>query len=104
MIRRSSSVAIVALLAVAGFAVAGDEAVKSGLKVGEKVGAFYVKDITGPSQGKSLCYRCKFGKNPCVAVFARSMNDNTAKLIAAFAQKTLPTLQHHLEMAQGLTN
>ena len=30
---------------------------ESGLKVGEKAGAFNVKDCTGPNTGKSLCYR-----------------------------------------------
>lgn len=87
MMRRSSSVAIVAVLALAGFVVAGDNSgVKSGIQVGSKVPAFYVKDVTGPSQGKTLCYRCKYGKNPCVAVFARSMNDTTSKLIAEVDQ------------------
>ena len=86
MIRRSSSVAVVAVLALAGFVVGDDSGVKSGIQVGGQVPAFYVKDITGPSQGKSLCYRCRYGKNPCVAVFARSMNDTTAKLIAEVDQ------------------
>jgi hypothetical protein len=40
---------------VAGAAVAAD--LESGLKVGQSAGAFNVKDITGPSKGKSLCYR-----------------------------------------------
>ena len=30
---------------------------KSGLEVGSSAGAFQVKDCTGPSKGKSLCYR-----------------------------------------------
>lgn len=30
---------------------------QSGLQVGERAGAFNVKDITGPAKGKSLCYR-----------------------------------------------
>ena len=30
---------------------------KSGLEVGSSPGAFQVKDCTGPSKGKSLCYR-----------------------------------------------
>lgn len=30
---------------------------ESGLQVGDKAGAFNVKDCTGPSKGKSLCYR-----------------------------------------------
>lgn len=46
-----------ALLALsAGTMVAGAE-LKSGVEVGHKVDAFQVKDCTGPSKGKSLCYR-----------------------------------------------
>jgi len=46
-----------ALLAMSvGTMVAGAE-LKSGLEVGQKAGAFQVKDCTGPSKGKSLCYR-----------------------------------------------
>jgi len=35
--------------------IAGD--IESGLQVGDKAGAFNVKDVTGPRQGGSLCYR-----------------------------------------------
>src|SRR5262249_28658087 len=54
---------------------------ESGLQPGEKVGAYNVKDITGPNAGKSLCYRCKFGARPVVNVFARNVDDNLAKLV-----------------------
>lgn len=54
---------------------------QSGLKPGEKVGAYNVKDITGPNAGKSLCYRCNYGARPVVNVFARDVNDNLAKLV-----------------------
>jgi hypothetical protein len=40
---------------VGSVAVAAD--LKSGLEVGSGPGAFQVKDCTGPSKGKSLCYR-----------------------------------------------
>lgn len=47
-----------AALAAAFFAAPAFAAeIESGLKVGEKAGAFNVKDCTGPSKGKSLCYR-----------------------------------------------
>ena len=48
--------AVVVSIAVVGTSLAGD-AVQSGLKVGEAVNAFLVDDITGPNQGKTLCYR-----------------------------------------------
>ena len=47
------TIAAVALFSAV--AVAGD--LESGLKVGDRAGAFNVKDCTGPSAGKSLCYR-----------------------------------------------
>ena len=31
--------------------------IDSGLQVGDTAGAFNVKDVTGPKQGTSLCYR-----------------------------------------------
>lgn len=55
--------------------------VKSGLQDGAFVSAFNVKDCTGPSKGKSLCYRCKYGNRPVVAVFTRTLDDNVTRLI-----------------------
>ncbi|MBC8353817.1 MAG: hypothetical protein H8E66_17595 [Planctomycetes bacterium] len=48
------SIAIVALCFSA-VAVAAD--LQSGLQVGDSADFFLVKDCTGPSAGKSLCYR-----------------------------------------------
>lgn len=48
------TIAIVAL-SISAVAVAAD--LQSGLKVGQKAGYFEVTDSTGPSAGKSLCYR-----------------------------------------------
>lgn len=56
-------------------------AVAGGLEVGEGVGAFYVKDVTGPAAGTKLCYRCRYGQKPVVSIFAREMNDNVASLV-----------------------
>ena len=55
--------------------------VKSGLKKGAFVGAFNVKDITGPSKGESLCYRCQFAGRPVVAIFTRTLDANVTSLI-----------------------
>ncbi|MFM8250035.1 MAG: hypothetical protein ACKOBW_00405 [Planctomycetota bacterium] len=70
---------VAVLLATAGVAWAAD--VKSGLAVGEFVGAFDVKDCSGPSEGKTLCYRCQYGNNPVVAVFTRRLGDDVASLV-----------------------
>ena len=54
--RRLVATSVALLLAsFATAAVAGE--IDSGLKVGDRVGAFNVKDVTGPNAGKSLCYR-----------------------------------------------
>jgi len=68
-----------AVLLVAGMVVAAE--VESGLKVGESVGAYNVKDITGPNAGKSLCYRCNYGARPVINVFTRTTGDDLAKLV-----------------------
>ncbi len=50
------------------------------LKEGDSVAAFYVTDVTGPSAGEKLCYRCKYGSRPVVSIFAKQMNDKVASL------------------------
>ena len=72
---------MIALLAVVSVAVAAEKEINSGLPVGEKVPAFNVRDITGPSKGKTLCYRCQYGNRPVVTIFTRSLNDNVSSLI-----------------------
>lgn len=54
---RSALVPTAALLAATLVAPATAAELRSGLQVGDKAGAFNVKDCTGPSQGKKLCYR-----------------------------------------------
>lgn len=44
-----------AVLLATTFAAAAE--LESGLQVGDAAGPFNVKDCTGPSKGKSLCYR-----------------------------------------------
>jgi hypothetical protein len=51
------------------------------LDVGSAVGAFTVTDVTGPSAGKALCYRCQFKDRPVVSIFARQINDELATLV-----------------------
>ena len=68
-----------ALFVLAGLAVAAD--VKSGLDLGESTSPFLVKDITGPNQGKSLCYRCAYGARPVTCIFTREITPEVASLI-----------------------
>jgi hypothetical protein len=79
------ALSVAAVLAVASVASADD--VKSGLEPGSFVGAFQVRDITGPQKGKSLCYRCAYGGRPVVTIFARDVNDELVDLIKQVDRK-----------------
>jgi hypothetical protein len=83
--KRFSAIVTMCLVAVTGMALAADKAkekLESGLAVGEgPVPAFNVRDITGPSKGKTLCYRCQYGARPVVTVFTRELNDNVKDLV-----------------------
>ena len=46
---------LAALVSIASLGAA-EKALKSGLQPGEGTTPFQVRDITGPSKGKSLCY------------------------------------------------
>lgn len=69
-------------LSILAFAVQADAAdIKSGLEPGAHPAAFNVQDITGPSAGTRLCYRCQYGSRPVVNIWARKIDANVAKLI-----------------------
>jgi hypothetical protein len=76
-----------AVAAVAiGMAIPARAEVTSGPQVGERVGAFQVTKVTGNpddniTDGQHLCYRCKTGNKPVVMVFARSADEQLAKLL-----------------------
>ncbi|EAQ81007.1 hypothetical protein [Blastopirellula marina] len=55
--------------------------VKSGLDMGAQPAAFYVEDVTGPAKGETLCYRCRYGGRPTIAIFAREMDDSVQNLV-----------------------
>jgi hypothetical protein len=68
-------------LIATGSSVRADE-VKSGLKPGEAPPAFLVQDATGPAAGTGkLCYRCRYGGNPVVAVFTHKLDNSVTTLI-----------------------
>ena len=76
-----SSAFVAATLIVGGVVAAAE--VQSGLPKGEFVPAFTVTDITGPSKGKDLCYRCQYGNRPVVSIFAREVTPEVAQLTKA---------------------
>ena len=65
--------------------------VKSGLDKGARVPAFNVYDVTGPQKGTELCYRCRYGNQPVVSIFAKEMNDE----VAALAKELDGVVAHH---------
>ena len=69
-----------------GVCLAGD-AVRSGPPPGEQVGAFQVNDITGPNRGRPLCYRCRYGPDPVICVFARKTTESLANLVKQIDEK-----------------
>jgi hypothetical protein len=74
----------VCVVALASALQAGE---KSGLQPGEQIGAYNVEKICGNANdgvkdGATLCYRCKLGNRPVVAVFTRSADPKVAKLLA----------------------
>src|SRR6476661_9189240 len=77
--KKFSGITAACLLAVAGVAFAAE--LESGLPVGESVPAFNVRDITGPNEGKTLCYRCQYGARPVVTVFTRELSDSVKDLV-----------------------
>ncbi|MBC18679.1 MAG: hypothetical protein CMJ74_00275 [Planctomycetaceae bacterium] len=69
---------------IAGMVVA--EEIKSGLQEGDYVPAFHVTKAGGAQDdgkpdGWTGCYRCYLGNKPVVMVFARSTDENLAKLV-----------------------
>lgn len=69
------------LIVLSAVQVANAADIKSGLQVGDFPAAFNVADVTGPAAGQELCYRCRYGEQPVVSVFARSLDSNVIKLI-----------------------
>ena len=61
-----------------GTSVRADE-VKSGSSRAKRTAAFLVQDATGPAAGTKLCYRCRYGGNPVVAVFTHKLDDNVTQ-------------------------
>jgi len=86
----------VALVACAALVTAAE--LESGLKPGKAVGAFDVLKCSGAPDdgvavGDQLCYRCKYGAQPMVMVFARTCDDQ----LAGFAKKLDDEVSEHTD-------
>lgn len=60
---------------------------QSGMEVGEIPMPFEVEDVTGPNEGKILCYRCLYGERPVVGIFVRELGPQTETLIQQIDQE-----------------
>ncbi|CAN5379603.1 hypothetical protein BH11PLA2_BH11PLA2_44920 [soil metagenome] len=80
--------ATVAVMAVAGFAVAAE--LKSGPQAGDKLpGPFHPLNANGENAGKKACLYCKHGDSPVAMVFARTADcPQTQKLIKKLEEAT----------------
>jgi hypothetical protein len=54
---------------------------------GDAVPNFYVRAVTGPLQGKSVCYVCRNGDRPVVMILARKIIPRLGELLRAVDQQ-----------------
>lgn len=90
LFRRCSCVVIAACLACVEFpsarsdepssAVASTTSTNTG-KVGDEVPSFYVRTVTGPLAGKSVCYVCRHGDRPVAMVLLRELGPESTALL-----------------------
>ena len=55
-------------------------------KVGDEVPSFYVRTVTGPLAGKSVCYVCRHGDRPVVMVLLRELGADATALLKELNQ------------------
>lgn len=85
--RKILGIALAGALALGVVSALKAEAPKSGPQVGEKVpGPFHPLNINGEKAGEKNCLYCCNGSNPVAMVFARDVNEPTAKLIKRIDQ------------------
>ena len=60
---------------------AAKHAEKTSANMGEEVASFYVRAVTGPLAGKSICYVCRHGDRPVVMVLVRELGADVAALL-----------------------
>ena len=92
---RCSLTAMAACLACVGFesarsgespaAVTATSTAASG-KVGDEVPSFYVRAVTGPLAGKSVCYVCRHGDRPVAMVLLRELGADATALLKELNQ------------------
>ncbi|MBI1312964.1 hypothetical protein GC176_16865 [bacterium] len=56
---------------------------QSGPEVGATIHSFFVRAVTGPHRNRSVCYVCRYGSRPVVAVFIQDVDPELPKLLKA---------------------
>jgi hypothetical protein len=56
---------------------------QSGPETGATIHSFFVRAVTGPHRNRSVCYVCRYGTRPVVAVFMQEVDPNLPKLLKA---------------------
>lgn len=51
------------------------------MNIGAEIPSFYVRAVTGPQAGKSVCYVCRNGDRPVVLVLLKELSPDTAALL-----------------------
>ncbi len=51
------------------------------ISAGDEIPSFYVRAVTGPQAGKSVCYVCRNGDRPVVLVLLKELGPDTAALL-----------------------
>jgi hypothetical protein len=56
---------------------------QSGPETGATIHSFFVRAVTGPHRNRSVCYVCRYGTRPVVAVFMQEVDPDLPKLLKA---------------------
>jgi hypothetical protein len=79
MKRSLPNVVVGVLVLLAGSASAAEP--KADVPLGSNPEAFLITDVTGPSAGELMCYRCAYGQKPVVAILTKSLDGDLARLV-----------------------
>lgn len=75
-----------AVTSIAANARAEEMPSSASLETSGEVPSFYVRAVTGPLAGKSVCYVCRNGDRPAVIVLLRELGADTAALLKELDQ------------------
>jgi hypothetical protein len=77
--------------------LAADEPFQSGLQPGEQIfSLFEPLNVTGPYAGEPHCLVCENGASPVAMVFARTLSEPLARLLARLDQATAKHKEHEM--------